>query len=317
MSKKLGPRKTAQELLCDFLSSGETFLKAPTMAWLSKEQRAPMAQEGPEFGVWLWKQPEKGHKYLIGADVARGDANDSSTFVIVDMTTGEQVGEYRGKIYPDGMAEILNDYGRKYNNALVAVEANTYGSHTLIDLKKLGYPNIFYRTAPSHSVEMFYAGPKDKAGFDTQTASRLEALVRFEDSIRCHVITPRSQRFYEEAQSFVWIDEKPQAKKGKHDDLVMAMAIASWVYRTHFENYRLACKANGGGLGQEKPLFAYMSRTSKTFTGGINPQVAITMSSQRPHQPPANNPRAVPLEERAKQLTKEAADDEQLNWLLR
>lgn len=312
MSKKLGPRKTAQELLCDFLSSGETFLKAATMSWLGQEQRAALAQEGPEYGVWIWKHPERGHKYLIGADVARGDASDNSTFVVIDMNTGEEVAEYRGKIYPDGMAEILNDYGRRYNNALVAVEANTFGNHTLIDLKKLNYPNIFYRTAPKHSVEMHYPTPKDKAGFDTQTASRMEALVRFEDSMRCHVITPRSSRFHEETQSFVWIDEKPQAKKGKRDDLVMAMAIASWVYRTHFENYRLSCKANGGGAGHEKPLFLYMSKTSRTFQGGINPRVAITTSSMNTKQPVQGRT----LDDHAKEVTKQAQDDDQLKWLL-
>lgn len=303
-SKKLGPRKTAQELLCDFLSSGETFLKSVTVSWINQEQRAPISREGPDSAVYIWKQPEKNHKYLIGADVARGDAKDNSTFIVIDMTIGEVVAEYQGKIYPDGMAEILNDYGRKYNNALVAVEANTFGNHTLIDLGKLGYPNIFYRTAPKHSVEMFYAGPKDKAGFDTQTASRMEALVRFEDSMRCHVLTPRSNRFYDEVQSFVWLDEKPQAKKNKHDDLIMATAIACWVYRTYFENYRLSCKANGGHLSGQKPLFAYMSKTTKTF-GGINPRNAITMTG---------NIRAA--EEKGKRIQQAAQEDDQLKWLL-
>lgn len=301
-SKKLGPRKTAQELLCDFLSSGETFLKSATMTWINQEQRAPISREGPEGAVWIWKTPEKGHKYVIGADVARGDAKDNTTFVCIDMTTGDIVAEYQGKIYPDGLAEILDQYGRMYNNALVAVEANTFGNHTLIDLKKLSYPNIFYRTAPAHSIEMHYPQPKDKAGFDTQTATRMEALVRFEDSMRCHVVTPRSARFYEEVQSFVWLDEKPQAKKNKHDDLVIATAIACWVYRTHFENYRLACKTNGGAQGSQKPLFAYMSKSTKSFYSGYKPTHPFAKGPQQPK--PAGLPQNVEL------------SLEELKWLL-
>jgi hypothetical protein len=309
-SKKLGPRKTAQELLCDFLSSGETFLKAATMSWISKEQRAPIRREGPEDAVWVWRDADRSHKYLIGADVARGDASDNSTFVVIDMTIGEIVAEYQGKIYPDGMAEILDQYGRLYNNALVVVEANTYGAHTLIDLKKLGYPNIFYRTAPAHSIEKYYATPKDKAGFDTQTASRMEALIRFEDSMRCHVVTPRSSRYYEEAQSFVWLDEKPQAKKNKRDDLIMATAIACWVYRTYFENYRLSCKS--GSTTSEKPLFVHMSRSSSTFSGFRTSLPPTVMSSDYKR----NSQKTISIEEKSKQIQDATKTDDELKWLL-
>lgn len=299
MSSKLGPRKTAQELLCDFLSSGENFLKAATTVWINQEQRTPISREGPEGAVWVWANPLPGHKYLISADVARGDASDNTTFVGIDMTTGEEVFEYQGKIYPDVLAENLDFYGRKYNNALVAVESNTFGNHTLIDLKKLRYPNIFYRTAPKHAVENHYPNDKDKAGFDTQTATRQDALTRFEDSMRCHVVTPRSSRFYEEAQTFVWLDEKPQAKKGKRDDLVMAMAIACWVYRTYFEVYRLSCRGADGQLriSGEKPLFMYMSKTSKTYDP-INPQAMLSRDNKR--VPPGVA----------------ATDWEQIKWLL-
>jgi len=313
MSKKLGPRKTAQELLCDFLSSGENFIKAVTSIWINQEQRTPISREGPEGAVWVWETPKLGHKYLISADVARGDASDCTTFIGINMTTGEQAFEYQGKIYPDVLAENLDFYGRKYNNALVSVEANTFGNHTLIDLKKFRYPNIFYRTAPRHSIENYYPSEKDKAGFDTQTATRQDALARFEDSMRCHVITPRSSRFYEEIQSFVWINEKPQAKKGKHDDLIMAMAIASWVYRTYFEIYRLGCMGPDGHLRltSEKPLFMYMSKTSKTLLAPISPAYLVSRDAG-----PSRDPNLV-REERRRQLPSGVAQDiEDNKWLI-
>ncbi len=314
MSSKLGPRKSAQELLCDFLSSGETFLKAATTIWINQEQRTPISREGPEGQVWVWSLPQPNHKYLIAADVARGDASDNTTIVGIDMTTGEEAFEYVGKIYPDGLAEVLDAYGRKYNNALVVVESNTFGNHTLIDLRKLRYPNVFYRTAPKHAVENHYPSDKDKHGFDTQTATRQDALIRFEDSMRCHVVTPRSSRFYDETLTFVWIDEKPQAKKGKRDDLIMAMAIACWVYRTYFEVYRLSCRGADGLLRMtgDKPLFMYMTKTSKAYApiNSINPNVMISRDAGK--SPDQNLLR----EERRRKLPAGAEQEfEELKWL--
>jgi hypothetical protein len=289
---KLGQRKISQEMMCDFLSSGETFLQSYTMEWIAKEIRTPLRTEGPENAVWIFEEPIKLNKYVLGADVSRGDAKDFSTFVIINMTTGNLAAEYRGKMFPDGLADLIDQYGRRYNNALAAIESNTFGNHTLIELRKKSYPNIFYNTAPLHMVENFYPSNKDRWGFNTQTTTRMEALARLEDTLRCHYVHPKSARLYEELQSFIYADhgngsdqkQKPQAKKGKHDDLVMACAIACWVYRTYFENYRLSLYNNPNNLVQEKPLFMYMSRDTKPYISPyktalppINPTTAVTV----------------------------------------
>jgi hypothetical protein len=316
---KLGPRKSAQELLCDFLSSGETFLQAYTMDWIAKEVRTPLRVEGPENNVWIFDEPIPNHKYVLGADVSRGDAKDFSTFVIIDMATGVTSAEYKGKLFPDQLADLIDRYGKRYNNALAAIEANTFGNHTLTDLKKLGYPNIFYRTAPAHSVENYYPSNKDRWGFDTQAGTRMEALAKLEDSMRCHHVHPRSNRLYEEFQSFVYTEkdngsgeqkQKPQAKKGKHDDLVMACAIACWVYRTYFENYRLSFLNNpNGSQTTEKPLFMYMSRDSRPYQSRQKPLGAP--------MPAAMHPRlAVSLDKPMSPQSVEL-DPHHLKWLLR
>jgi hypothetical protein len=315
---KLGPRKIAQELLCDFLSSGETFLQAYTLEWIAKEVRSPLRTEGPENNVWIFEEPTPNHKYVLGGDVSRGDAKDFSTFVIIDMATGITAAEYRGKVFPDQLADLINQYGKRYNNALAVIEANTFGNHTLTDLKKLGYPNIFYRTAPVHSIENYYPSTKDRWGFDTQLGTRMDALAKLEDSMRCHHVHPRSSRLYDEFQSFVYIDkdngsgdqkQKPQAKKGKHDDLVMACAIACWVYRSYFENYRLSFYNNKTGPVTEKPLFMYMSRDSRQYPSWQKPLGAPN--------PAALHPRlAVSLD---KPMTPQSVemDPNHLKWLLR
>lgn len=300
---------------CDFLSSGETFLQAYTMEWVSKEVRVPMSKEGPEASVWLFEQPIKNHKYILAADVSRGDAKDFSTFVIIDMATGNTAAEYKGKVFPDGLADIVDQYGRMFNTALVAVEANTFGNHTLIELKKKNYPNIFYQTAPEHNIENYYPSSKDRAGFSTQTNSRIEALTRFEDSMRCHIVKPKSSRLYDELQSFVYVDtgsgndqkQRPQAKKGKHDDLVMAYAIACYVYRTYFEKYRISFYGNENKAVRELPLFMYMSKSTKSIDSNLGQQV---------RQPPAFNPRVAISRDVQKPGQTTDVDPNELKWLL-
>ena len=39
-----------------------------------------------------------------------------------------------------------------------------------------------------------------------------------------------SSRFYEELKTFVWIGNKAQGMKGHNDDLVMSLAIGTWLY---------------------------------------------------------------------------------------
>ena len=40
----------------------------------------------------------------------------------------------------------------------------------------------------------------------------------------------RSSRTYEELKTFTWSTGRAQAKRGFHDDLVMSLAIGSWLY---------------------------------------------------------------------------------------
>ena len=306
-AKKLGPRLTSQELCCDFLSSGETFLQRQTMEWIGLQMKAPLRCESVDDGVWVWEDPIPNHKYLIAADVSRGDSSDFSAFVGIDMLTGNEAFEYQGKVFPDVLAELVRTYGSAYNNALVCVEANTYGHHTNVELRKKNYPNLFYQTAPRHSVENYYPTPKDRVGFSTQAESRAQAFAMLEDCMRYRLVVPASTRFHEELKTFVWLDDKPQAKQGKHDDITMAMAIACWVYRTYFDAYARG-RNSKVPVAAAKPLFAYMTASSRVFSSVPRPpgptrEVSLGPSSMVRLDKPTT-PQATVL------------DPKQLRWLL-
>ena len=48
--------------------------------------------------LWVWEEPVKDHKYIMGIDVSRGDSEDFTSIIIIDFDERKQVLEYLGKI---------------------------------------------------------------------------------------------------------------------------------------------------------------------------------------------------------------------------
>lgn len=227
--RQLGsPRKIAQELLCDFLASGDTFLTPDDLSWLRSQIKNPISKEGYSNNVWIWKEPEPDQKYVISGDVARGDANDFSTFHIINSDTCECVAEFMGKLPPDRHGEVVAEWGEKYNNALAAVELNTYGYMTNIKLRDLKYPHIFYKKCKKDPL-LYIPDDEEIPGFDNQKKSRVQILSKLEESIRNKSFISHSRRLYEQMNTFIWNNGKAMASSEAHDDLVISAAIGVWI----------------------------------------------------------------------------------------
>ncbi|HUW10022.1 MAG TPA: hypothetical protein VM537_09850, partial [Anaerolineae bacterium] len=81
----------------------------------------------------IWKRPEPGKRYSIGADTAEGlDASDDAgsgdpdycVAVVGDMETGEQIATWRARINPSTFADHLAALGEWYNWAFLVPEVN-------------------------------------------------------------------------------------------------------------------------------------------------------------------------------------------------
>jgi len=228
-TKNLPKRKVAQEFLCDFISSGDTFLQPGDLEAIREQIRPPMEKSGPQSAVWIWRKPEPGQKYVIASDVARGDAGDFSTFHIVNNQTCEVVAEYMGKIPPDKLADLLFEYGKLYNEALVCPEQNTFGYFTCTKLRDDGYPRLYYQGVTGDPFEFRSTDPNAVPGFSTQTKTRGQILAKLEELARNNRIKVYSQRLYDQLQAFMWNGARAQAAKDAHDDLIMSLAIATWL----------------------------------------------------------------------------------------
>jgi hypothetical protein len=214
---------------CDFISSGDTFLQPTEFDALREMIRSPAEKEGPQSGAWVWRRPEVGKRYVISADVARGDSADYSTFHVIDYDTCEVCVEFMGKIPPDKLADLLSDYGHRYNDALICPEQNTFGYFTCVKLRDEGYPRLFYQNATGDPFDYRPLDPEAIPGFSTQSKTRTQILTKLEELIRNGRLKTYSQRLFDQLQAFVWNGSKAQAAKDAHDDLIMSLAIGAWL----------------------------------------------------------------------------------------
>jgi hypothetical protein len=228
-TRNLSKRKVSQEYLCDFISSGDTFLQPDDLDYLRDTIEQPLRREGPQQSVWVWDDPVPNRKYVISADVSRGDGNDYSTFHVIDYDSCEVVAEYMGKTPPDKLADILIEYGKKYNTAVICAEKNTFGYFTNVRLRDLEYPRLFYPSMTGNIFEKVDRPADQVPGFDTQTKSRQQILAKLEEMVRNRVVKTGSQRLYNQLQAFIWSGSRAQASKDSHDDLVISVAIGLWL----------------------------------------------------------------------------------------
>lgn len=228
-TKNLPRRKIAQEFLCDFISSGDTFLQPSELESIREAIRPPIEKTGPQSAVWIWRKPEPGKKYVLAADISRGDAKDFSTFHIVDDSSCEVVAEYMGKIPPDKLADLLFEYGKMYNEALICPEQNTFGYFTCVKLRDDGYPHLYYQGSSGDLFNFKPTDPNAVPGFSTQTKTRSQILAKLEELARNSILKVYSQRLYDQLQAFIWNGSKAMASKDAHDDLIISLAIATWL----------------------------------------------------------------------------------------
>ena len=87
-TKNMSRRQIAQELECNFNTSGDTVIHSDDMAWLQTEIKEPIYRTGYDRNFWIWEKYQEGSTYLLVADVARGDGADNSVFHVLNVKDG-------------------------------------------------------------------------------------------------------------------------------------------------------------------------------------------------------------------------------------
>jgi hypothetical protein len=224
------PLQIRQELLTEFLETGDTYFDGATLKFLESQKQDPIRIEGYDKGLWIWKDPNPKSKYLISADCATGAGEDFSTAHIIDLNSLEVVAEYMAKVYPDVFADILIEIGKKYNEAYIAPENANIGSVTCFNIKNSGYKNLVFLNKEFKLVDRWVAEYNGYLpGVPTDVRNRNAMVAKLEEYLRKNQIVVKSARLINELYTFSLINGKAQAAKNCHDDLIMALAIGCWL----------------------------------------------------------------------------------------
>lgn len=173
--------------------------------------------------IKIYKEPEKGHPYVIGGDTA-GEGSDCFTGQVIDNSTGQQVAVFKRQYDSDLYAKQMYCLGTYYNTALIAPEVN-YSSYEIEELRKMHYRKLYVRPLPDTYTGEF----KKSYGFKTTGTTRPNVIAGLVKVMREHPEWICDVDTLNEMLTFVRNPKKkgrPEAQNGAHDDLVMGLAIA-------------------------------------------------------------------------------------------
>ena len=234
-TRSMSRKDIAQELMCSFMSSGETVFDPEDLKRMEGLIKEPIHKTAFDRNLWVWEEYDPKYSYMMACDCARGDGQDYSVFHIFKLETMEIVAEYQGKVAPDMFANLINQAGREYGRCLVVVENASVGFAVLDKLVDYEYPSIFYSTKTTHEyVEQYTAQMSTNCvpGFTTSVKTRPLILAKLEEFVRHGTLKVYSKRLVNEMRTFVWHNGRPQSMRGYNDDLVMSCAIGCWIKET-------------------------------------------------------------------------------------
>ena len=180
----------------------------------------------------VWTPPHFDGKYVIGVDVALGANQDYSVATVFDPERRLCALYRTNTMDPGTFGDVLFYLGRYYNNALMAVESNSIGNTTLDRLMQMSYLNLYFET----KVAMMRTENTERIGFRTTAASKPRVIGALKRLVEDRDIGIPSDIIIDEMKSYISNDAgKTEAVQGKHDDCIMATAIAMEALRTNWD----------------------------------------------------------------------------------
>ena len=238
---ELGPRMASQECDCDFTTSGNTVFTPELLNYYDTLTTDPSERRGIDGSFYVWEYPDYSRKYIVVADVARGDSQDYSAFHIIDIEECKQIGEFKSQISTKEFGHMLVTVATEYNNALLVIENANIGWNTIQVVIDRGYKNLYYspKGDAATNADSFLAKGYDITdttkmvpGFTMSMKSRPLVIGKLDAYLRDKSVTIQGKRTMEEMRTFIWKNGRAEAQGGYNDDLVMSLATACYVRDT-------------------------------------------------------------------------------------
>jgi hypothetical protein len=200
-------------------------------------------------GIKIWENPLPNHNYVMVVDVSEGKQQDSTAFIIVDVTHKpfKIVLTYQNNdITTVELPQILVNVAKQYNEAYMLVENNSVG-HSVVN-------DVFYDFEYENMINLDYESEnrvKKKKYFElgvrTTKKVKKQGALNMKNMIETHAIEFYDKRLLYELYAFIKHPTKGFcADDGNHDDLVMCLILFSFLskVKNYFEHIRTGDKIN-------------------------------------------------------------------------
>jgi hypothetical protein len=230
--KRLFPQEYPENPVDCFLRSGHCFFDLDRLLSLTMRCRPPVdSRMGGRLTVW--HPPEEGKTYIMGLDSSDGlPDSDPCAAGILELESGKQCARLWGRWRPYELGRIAVKLAVAYNYAFIVPEINNHGHSTVNTiLIQEEYPSneVYHRLKfDDGSVKATKI-----AGWETSVKTRPLLLDTIAEVVDAGDLEINDDELLAEMRTFCLSRKgKYEAEEGKHDDLVIAWALAYFVRQT-------------------------------------------------------------------------------------
>ena len=227
------------EFECEFLGSVNTLINPSKLRTM--RYRQPSVSNA---GLDIYEPVKEDHRYCVTVDVARGDLNDNSAFVIFDVThiPYKVVGKYKNNdIKPMMFPGIVEKVARNYNQAEILVEVNDIGGQVADTLHyELEYDNLIMVSQRGRAGQVAgsgFSGKGAQLGVRTTKAIKKLGCSNLKTLVESDKIIIEDFDLISEMSTFILKGtSKYEADDGSNDDLMMCCVLFAWLSnQTYFK----------------------------------------------------------------------------------
>lgn len=240
-----------QELNVSFLGSSDNVVPVDTIEMHLNKNVIQITDDWKLRDVlveetWIWKDPIPNHRYIIACDPSSGAGEDYTAIEVIDVDAEdengipcyEQVLEYNGKMNGNEAGQLMDRYGRVYNNALAVVEAiGGYGDPVTLTLLELKYPNLYYDEPSLKNYTNENLAKSNNIGKESErqlpgfriSSLRLQMITNFVGLLKDNILKIRSIRTINQLETWIFKNGRPDHQDGCHDDILTCLSMGTFI----------------------------------------------------------------------------------------